>query len=107
MLRHSATAEDARHLLAESRDGLLLVERPEGPPALLTGAALVNAPAGTPPVSLGVELPVLSPDLDLAQAFGTLRRLDAPRALVGRPGAWLGLFDLEEALGHLLAPEPL
>lgn len=92
--------------LAATRDGLGLVRRPGRPPGLLAAERLALLPAGVP-VEAAVEEPVvLPPDVDLAGALAELRRRQAGLALVGRPGAWSGVLDLEEVLARLLRPRP-
>jgi len=97
-------APELRRRLAATRDGLALLERPGRPPGLLHGARLALLEPGEPLEAAVRDLPVLEPGLDLATALGRLRRHRAAHALVGRPGAWQGVLDLEGVLARLLRP---
>lgn len=107
LLPATTDRQGVEEALRAAAGGSALVERWGAPPALCRSVDLVRAPDEAPLEDLLHELPVLQPEMDLADAFGNLRQLGASRALVGRPGAWEGLFDLEHALGLLLAPETL
>jgi len=96
----------ARAVLARSPDTLALLERQDAAPLLLFGTRLVHQAADVPVEKLGVELPMLDPDLDLAEAFQLLRGGGPPFALVGQNGHCEGLLDFEFALSLMLQFEP-
>ncbi len=100
-----ADLEEARRLLAGSRDALGLLERPEGGFALLRGERLAVAGVSRRPEELAEELPRLEPGLELSEALQRLREAGTSLALVGRPGDWRGTCDLEFILERLLATE--
>ncbi|MFQ5748823.1 MAG: DUF21 domain-containing protein [Planctomycetota bacterium] len=97
--------EQALATLAASPSRLALIERTGRFPGLLRAPTLVASHGGDRPVRLAEDLPWFPSDLDLAQALGRLRALGVSRALLGRPGAWEGICDLEGILARLLAPE--
>jgi len=97
--------EQALTTLAASPSGLALIERSGRLPGLLRAPILVASRGGERPAGLAEDLPWFPSDLDLAQALGRLRALGVSRALVGRPGAWEGICDLEGILAGLLAPQ--
>lgn len=103
ILRPGMSREQAAVILSGTSDGLGLWLAPGGGLQLLDAARLAAEPS-RPCSELARELPVLPPDLDLAGALTRLRRLGAARALVGQPGAWEGICDLEAVIGLLLAP---
>ncbi len=94
---------DARIAIAHTRDALALLDRPGRPPGLLLGTHLVLAEPGTAPSALALDLPVLPPDLDLAEALTELRDLGRSFALVGEVGEVDSVLDLEYALSLLLS----
>ncbi|TAH36337.1 MAG: DUF21 domain-containing protein [Planctomycetota bacterium] len=103
VLPADASRETAVAVLSEAPDGLALLVAPGRMPRLLQAARLAVLAAA--PAEAAEELPVLDPELDLAAALARLRQLATPRALVGRPGAWEGICDLEYVLGLLLAAQ--
>lgn len=97
---------EAQRLLAASADARGLLARPDGGFDLLRGERLAIAGAGRRPSELAEEIPQLDSEMDLSQALERLRELQAPVALVGRPGDWRGVCDLEHILERLLTAEP-
>ena len=96
---------DARVALARPSDTLALLERRGRLPGLLLGTRLVHEAPTVPLEPLAVDLPLLSPELDLADALAQLRAEGVSFALVGTEQAWDGVLDLEHALSLLLRPE--
>jgi len=105
LLKASVGLDQARRTLSRNPDALGLLERPDGGFALLRGERLAVAGGGRRPAELAEEIPQLEPDLDLSQALERLRRAQSAVALVGRPGDWRGICDLEFILERLLAAE--
>lgn len=96
---------EARNTLARSADTLALLERRGAMPGLLLGTRLVHCAPTQAIEPLAVNLPLLSPELDLADALAQLRAEGVSFALVGTEQAWDGVLDLEHALSLLLRPE--
>jgi cyclin M-like protein len=96
---------DARAILAQTPDTLALIERPGRQPALVLGTRLVHQPAAAATVDLALDLPLLSPDLDLADALDEMHRLGVPFALIGQGTTLEGVLDLEYTLSLLLHHE--
>ncbi|MBC8327420.1 MAG: DUF21 domain-containing protein [Planctomycetes bacterium] len=105
VVAEDASLEEARRLLAASPDALGLLAQRDGGFSLLRGERLAIAGSGRRPADLAEEMPQLEPDLDLSQALERLRAAQSSVALVGRPGDWRGICDLEFILGRLLASE--
>ena len=97
---------EAQRQIADRKETMALLHRPQGPPALLLGSRLALAEAKTSLDSLALPLPRIAADLDLAGALSRLRVLGVAFAWVEKPEEWAGLCDLEYALAHLLAPTP-
>lgn len=96
---------DARVALARTTDTLALLERRGKLPGLLLGTRLVHEAPTVPVEPIAVDLPLLDPGLDLADALAQLRAEGISFALVGTEQAWDGVLDLEHALSLLLRPE--
>lgn len=96
---------DARVALARTMDTLALLERRGKLPGLLLGTRLVHEAPTVPLESLAMDLPLLSPELDLADALAQLRSEGVSFALVGTDQHLDGILDLEHALSLLLLPE--
>ena len=96
---------DARVALARTTDTLALLERRGKLPGLLLGTRLVHESPAVALEPLAVDLPLLDPGLDLADALAQLRAEETSFALVGTEQTLDGILDLEHALSLLLRPE--
>ncbi len=105
LLSPGISAAEARATLAQTRDTLGLIDRVDRPPGLLLGTRLVHLPASQHIDEVAVDLPQLSPELDLAEALVQMRSHGASFALVGDPGKYEGVLDLEFTLSLLLPSE--
>lgn len=94
--------------LAAHGGGFLLLERPEGPPALLTGTRLLQSAGAQEPAALATPLLTLPAHCDLAGALAIMRAAGVALAWTpapaGAPKTGGGLLDLEYALSLLTAP---
>ncbi|RMH02763.1 MAG: DUF21 domain-containing protein [Planctomycetota bacterium] len=105
LVRDSAGLEEARAALAATPDGLGLLAADDGGLRLIRSERLALAARARRPAELAEDLPVLDPELDLSAALQELRRRQAAVALVGEPGKWRGVVDLEHILVQLLTAE--
>lgn len=106
ILTADLSLQEALKAVAQTTDASALLESPHGPPRFVSGADLVLGKPGQTLRDLAVDLPYVSPDLDLATALAQLTRQQASRALVVHPltRQWLGVLDLEVTLARMLSP---